>query len=866
MTDLLLTTKLNIPALRKGVIPRQRLLEQLAFESFQAGGFNRQLTLISAPAGYGKTTLAINWLHGTTYPIGWLSLEESDNDPRRFLTYLIAALQTIDEHIGQSVGAMLESPQPPPVEIQLTTLINEIAGFARNFLIVLDDYHVIHTPAVHQQITFLLDHQPVNLHLVILTREDPLLPMARLRAGGQLLEIRQEELRFTEPETTEFLNQVMKLHLSSKDIATLEQRTEGWIAGLQLAALSLQGRRDTSAFIQAFTGSSRFILDYLIEEVFEQQEPEVKEFLVKTSVLERLSAPLCDAVTERSGSQELIESLEQANLFVVPLDQSRDWFRYHHLFADLLRHRLRLMRMNDKTLHQRASRWFEQNGFPAEATQHAIAGGDWDRVIPLIGAQTNGLYKRGEFYTVIGWYRSIPEGLLDQNSKFCFDYCWALLLAGEFEAAGPLLERLEQTAGDSPAFQGEIYSAQAYLARGQSDFPRMVERSQRALALLPKSEIHSRGLVALNLALAYWHMGEMSAVEKVLPEALETAQATGNHYAALTALVLQGRVLAVRGQLHQAAVYFERAIENSPDNPINTLAHMDLSTLYQEWNDLEWSARHAQEAIRLSEIGQNDEFQVGCWMTRARLNIAQRDFVRAEEALTNAWGLVNSGKIPEITARRVNVTQARLLLAKGESAAEWTNKLTAQVDDQPFHRFLGMTKARLLAPPAARAYLDGLSQAAQENGWVYGLVAVRIQQAVLAVQEEDALELLMDALDLAEEGGFIYLFLEAGQKLIPYLRKIIRNGFKPAYAARILNALAGSSEQPDSNAFLVEPLSDRELEVLELVSVGLSNREIAEKLFISSGTAKSHVHNLCGKLGVRNRTEAATRAKELGLV
>ena len=874
MSIQLLSTKFNIPALRSGLVSRSRLLDRLDTGLLQDGKFERKLTLVSAPAGYGKTTLVIEGIRRIGLPIAWLSLDEADNDPRRFITYLIAALQRVDDNVGRDTIAMLQSPQPPPDELILTALVNEISVVPQPILLVLDDYHAIHAPPIHQHIAFVLDHQPANLHLVVTTREDPLLPISRLRARGQVLEIRQHDLRFTEKETAEFLEHVMGITPTSDEIAALERRTEGWIVGLQLAALSMQGREDISAFIRAFTGSSRFILDYLIEEVFDCQSTEVKNFLLKTSILERLSGPLCDQVAEITNSQVLLERLEQANLFIVPLDQSRGWYRYHRLFAELLRHRLRVSDLDENELHKRASIWLENNDYPSEAIGHSLAARNWERAADLITTNSTAMLKQGEVLNVIGWFQALPEEMLLSNPKLCFEYCWPLLLATQYDRAAPLLERVEQAAKDMPAFLGEVFAAQAYLARGRGDNALMVEKSQRALALLPKSSIHSRGIVAVNLGLAYWHMGQMQEAEKVLAEALEAGQKTGNHYAALTALIFQGRVFAVRGKLYQAKEYFERAIQQGDDIPINALAHMDLAALHYEWNALDVSDEHLQKAIALCQRSQNDEFLVGSLMIQSRLRVAQDDLAGAENALEQAWELVRSGKIPVGTAGRMDAAQVRLLLAKGESPGEYGQKLTETVDCHPFYRFLGVTKARVLPDAHSRVYLDGLSKAAQANDWGYGLVTIRALQAVQAETHGEALEFLSEALQLAEDDNFIRSFVEAGEKLIPLLREAAARGILPDYVGRILAVMMELADitrtdaavsQSKGQSSLVEPLSERELEVLRLVMAGMSNREIAGQLFISPGTAKTHVHNLCGKLGVRNRTEAAMKAKELSL-
>ena len=867
MSSPLLSTKFSIPPLRTGLVSRPHLIERTETDLLQDGVFGRRLTLISAPAGYGKTTLAIDWLQRLNLPVAWLSLDEADNDPRRFITYVIAAMRNINENIGGTATAMLQSPQPPPDELMLTSLVNEISVVTQPFILALDDYHVIHTPTIHKQLAFLLEHQPNTLHLVITTREDPLLPVSRLRARNQVLEIRQDELRFTLEEIAKFLKNVMGLDLSHDEISALERRTEGWIAGLQLAALSMRGRDDLAGFIQAFTGSSRFILDYLIEEVFEGQTPDVKDFLLKTSILERLSAHLCDAVIEGSVSREMLEALEQANLFIVPLDQSREWYRYHRLFADLLRHRLRTSSIPESELHQEASQWYEQNSYPADAIQHALAAKDWERAGSLILSNNSEFLKRGEVLTVIRWFQALPGEILLSNPNLCFDYCWPLLLAGKFDEARPLLERVAQMTEGTPELLGEVYAAQAYLARGKGEHALMVEKSQQAMALLPKSSVDSRGIVAMNLGLAYWHMGQMQAAEEVLAEALEASRTTGNHYAALTSLIFQGRVLAVRGQLHQSEKLFERAVQMDGDIPINALAYMDLATLHYEWNALDVSDGHIQKAIEICQRSQNNEFLVGALMIKSRTRIAQGDLAGAENALDQAWDLVRSGKIPTGTAVRMDSAQVRLSLAKGEATGEWEEKLTETVDCHPFYRFLGVTKARTLPDAHARAYLDGLSQTAQANDWIYGLVAIRALQTVIAETQDDASRFLREALQLSEGEGFIRSFVEVGAKLVPLLREASRRGIAPEYACRILEVMTGKAEIAEAGLkSMVEPLSERELEVLQLVTEGMSNREIAEELYISTGTAKTHVHNLCGKLGVRNRTEAAMRAKELKLV
>ncbi|HEX9091247.1 MAG TPA: AAA family ATPase, partial [Anaerolineales bacterium] len=513
-------------------VARKHLLDYINAGFLQAGKFSRKLTLVSAPAGYGKTTLVAEWLHRLEQPVGWLSLDEADNDPSRFLAYLIAALQSARPGVGASAQAMMQSPQPPPAEISLTLLVNEIGTLSGSLILVLDDYHAISNISIHQQITFLLDHMPAQMHLVLITREDPLIPVPRLRARSQVLEIRQDDLRFSLEEITDFLRRVMQLDLSQDDILALERRTEGWIAGLQLAALSLHGLSDKSDFILAFTGSNRYILDYLIDEVFTRQPEEMRDFLLKTAILDRLSGPLCDAVVDRSGSRELLDKLEQANMFIVPLDQSRTWYRYHRLFLELLRHQQQLVRqpMEVIRLHQRASQWFEGEGYLNEAVQHALAAQDWAKATNLIGQVNDGMLKRGEIVTLIGWMEKLPNELILSQPGLCMIYSWSLLLVGKYDQARPVLAQAENLAASEPALLGQVATAQAYLARSVGDNPGVVERSQLALSLLPESNHSVRGTLLMNLGMVYWHEGNLEEAEPVLEEAQANANQSSNLY------------------------------------------------------------------------------------------------------------------------------------------------------------------------------------------------------------------------------------------------------------------------------------------------------------------------------------------------
>ena len=878
MDNALLATKICFPLLRGDLVRRPRLVERLNAGLWQGQGFAKKLTLVSAPAGFGKTTLVSEWLHGLDSSAGkapgvrlaWLSLDESDNDPARFLAYLVACLGRVQTGFGTAVLSILQLAQPPPVEIALTALVNELASLPTPFILALDDYHTIHFPPIHQQLTFLLDHQPANLHLVILTREDPLLPVARLRARGQLQEIRQGDLRFSAEEAAELLNARAGLRLEAGDIAALESHTEGWIAGLQLAALSMQGRADPRAFIQSFTGSSRYILDYLMEEVFERQAPEVKEFLLKTCILAQLSGPLCDAVVEKPGSAKQLAGLEGANLFIVPLDPSQTWYRYHHLFSELLRHRLRTDGLPQAELHGRASRWYESQGLLREAVGHALSAEDWGNAARLIGAANTDMLKHGETVTLLDWFSRLPREVACANPGLCLTYAWAALLASRFDLAAPLLEHAEGMAGPGSVFLGQVASAQAFMARSLRDNVRAIEKSEQALALLPESDIAGRGNIAMNLGLAYWHEGRMREAVPVLAQACELNGRSGNFFGLLTAQIFTARIAAVQGKLHQAAAILEKVIQAGGQVPILCLAHYDLATIAQEWNDLSKATEHLEKGILLARHSGNLEFQQAGILHRSLLAHACGDEAGALANLIEADQLAQN--FPAAVRSRAAAFGVQLALARCDPTLlqQWAGQVQADVDAHSFYRFMGLTEARLLLyrgeKVRAAKRLKKIHTRASAAGWGYGALVVRILQSRAAAAPAEALQFLEEALRLGQPEGFIRSFVDGGRDLIPLLEAAARGGVEPEYTGRILAAMgAGSRKRPVEQSGLIEPLSEREIEVLRLVTAGLSNREIAARLVISPGTAKTHIHNLCGKLGVRNRTEAAMRAKELGM-
>ena len=874
MSPNLIATKLYIPPGRKNHVPRPRLAQRLD----QVWQQNKKLTLVSAAAGYGKTTLVTEWLHSLAVKTAWLSLDEGDNDPVRFLAYLIAALGQIDERVGTNTRLMLQSPQPLPPELVLTSLINEIAVVSDPFVLALDDYHVIQAMPVHRQLEFLVEHQPPQMHLVLITREDPPLPLARLRARGQMVEIRQADLRFSPPECADFLGRIIGLELSPGDIAILERRTEGWIAGLQLAALSLQGCGDLPGFIQAFSGSSYYVLEYLISEVFEQQPAEVQAFLLKTSILDRLCGSLCDAVAGRSGSAALLDRLEHANLFLIPLDQSRTWYRYHRLFADLLRQRLSLSGIaTEASLHRLASRWFAAEGLLPEAIQHALSAADWDAAVELISQNTVAMLRNGELFTLLGWVKALPDDEICQRPQLCRDYGWALSLTGQLDAADHYLRRAEIAAQGKDDLLASILVGLAYNLRVRGDTQAAIETALRARALLPPADQLSHGLVELTLGLSYLNIGNLPAAEQAFLKVDQAAQLSQNQYARMTALTYLGIIHSTHGRLHQAAELCRQVIQLGGQSPTVAPAHIALGARLYEWNDLEAAARHLEIGIQQSERMGNIPIQSDGYHALAVLQRATDDYQGALDTLQKADQLAEMHQGSPAIRTHNNIIRVQLALAQGDLAAAqvWADQIsTAQPDSSagPTRAAsrLELTPARLLLArgekAAAAAALAQVYEAASQVGWGAGLVEIRALQALAAETPSQALEFLRQALGMAQPEGYIRTFVDQGEPMRALLDRLRAQGGELKGYIQTLLAAFVSTHPPFPAQGPVDRLSERELDVLRLIAQGLSNAEIAGRLVVTLGTVKTHVHNIIEKLAVRSRTQAVARAQELKLL
>jgi LuxR family transcriptional regulator, maltose regulon positive regulatory protein len=877
----ILATKLYIPAPRAKVVLRPRLIERLN------EGLHRKLTLISAPAGFGKTTLLSEWVAGCERPVAWLSLDERDNDPKRFLNYLVAALQTIAANIGKGVLGMLQSPQPPPTESILTALLNEITTVPDNLTLVLDDYHVIDSKPIDNALTFLLEHLPPEAHLVIATREDPHLPLARLRARGQLTELRVTDLRFTPSEAAEFLNQVMGLKLSAEDIAALETRTEGWIAGLQLAAISMQGQKDVTGFIKSFTGSHHFVMDYLVEEVLQQQSESVQTFLLRTSILDRLCGPLCDAVLlDLSASgQETLEYLEQANLFIVALDNERRWYRYHHLFADLLRQRLHQSaassiggeRMGAAELHIRASVWYENNGLEIEAFHHATAANDVERAERLIEGKGMPLHFRGAVAPVLNWLASLPTTVLDAWPSLWTSYASVLLVTGQTTGVEQKLQAAETALQGAELddktrdLVGRIAAIRATAAASQNQVETIIAQSRRALEYLHPDNLAFRTSTTWKLGFAYQLQGDRAAASRAYTEVISIGQASGNIIFTLMATIGLGILQEADNQLYLAAQTYRRVLQLFGDQPLPfaSEAYFGLARAYYEWNDLDAAQQHGQQSVQLARLIENTDRVVACEVFLARLKLAQGDAAEAAAILGRAGQFARQHnfvyRMPEIVA-----AQVLTLLRQGNlaAAAQLAHTHELPISQARVHLAQGDTSTVL-------AVLEPLRRQAEAKGWEDERLKVMVLQAVAhhAHGEKDKAEqLLGDALALAEPGGFIRLFVDEGTPMAQLLSGAAAQGIMPDYTGKLLAVFEAEEQKSEDKSYpskaqpLIEPLSQRELEVLQLIAEGLSNREIGERLFLALITVKGHNQRIFGKLQVQRRTEAVARARELGLL
>jgi LuxR family maltose regulon positive regulatory protein len=918
MPTSILATKLYIPPLRSNVVIRPRLRARLN------EGLQRKLTLISAPAGFGKTTLVSQWLAGGARPAAWLTLDEGDSDPARFLTYLVAALRTITATLGEGVLGLLQTSQPPPPEAILVTLLNEITTLPDQFVLVLDDYHMIDNKAVDMALTYLVEHLPPQMHLIIATREDPQLPLARLRARSHLIELRAADLRFTASEAAAFLSQVMGLSLSAQDIAALEDRTEGWIVGLQLAALSMQGHQDVSGFIRAFAGDHRYIVDYLVAEVLERQPAALRSFLLQTSILDRLNGPLCDAVTGQQEGNARLEALERGNFFVVPLDDQRHWYRYHHLFAEVLSAHLKAEQPDQvATLHRRASEWYEQHGSSGDAIRHALEAFDFERAAGLIELAIPAMRQSRQEATAFGWLKALPDELLRARPVLSVYYAGALLLHGEIEgvearlrdaelwseqsgrlfdtkanmgASSALASSSEMVVVDEEEFRGlaasiAIYRAAIALALG--DVSNTMKYARQVLDLVPEDDHLRRGSAAGFLGLAYWTCGDLEAAHRSYAECMARIQKAGYFSDSIGCAIALADIRIVQGRLREAMGTYERrlqlATEQSAILPRGAAdMYVGMSELHRERNDLNAATQHLLRSKELGEFAGLPQNRYRWCVAMARIREAQGDLDGALDLLDEAERLYAGDFFPNV--RPIAALRARVWVVQGRlgEALGWARDQGLSVsDDLSYLReYEHITLARVLLAQytSARAdrslrevmgLLERLLQAAEEGERTGRALEILIVQALAHQAQGDipaALIPLQRALSLAEPEGYIRIFVDEGQPMAVLLEKAAKHG-DPAWGAgnashyvrQLLTAFGSASDRPPVKQVLIEPLSERELEVLRLLGTGLDGPEMARELVVSLNTLRTHTKNIYSKLGVTNRRAAVLRAEELHL-
>ncbi len=908
MSTPVLAAKLYIPPPRPKIVLRLRLIERLN------EGLHGKLTLISAPAGFGKTTLVNEWVAGCErlepkVRVSWLSLDEGDNDPAGFLAYLVAALQTIAATIGAGVLRMLQSPQPPPIESILIALLNEITTIPGNFVLVLDDYHAIDSKPLDEALTFLLEHLPPQMHLVITTREDPHLPLARLRARGQLTELRAADLRFTPAEAAEFLNQMMGLTLSTDDITALEARTEGWITGLQLAALSMQGHQDVTSFIKSFTGSHHFVLDYLVEEVLQQQSESIQTFLLRTSILDRLCGPLCDSVlgSPSASGQETLEYLERTNLFTVPLDSERRWYRYHHLFGELLRKRLGQSLVPGETagLHIQASEWYEQNGFPSDAIHHAFAVKDFERVAKIAELEWPAMHAGAQSIKWLGWMKNLPEEIIRARPVLCVNCAWAFLNAGELEAAEAKMQDaeywLEPTTvtgekSDAPSIEMIVVdeeqfeslpvvlaAARAYHAQAIGDISGTIKYTQHVLELSPAEDSRwHRGASSL-LGLAQYASGNLDAAYRAISDGLARA----GPYDAISGNFLLAGIKLAQGQLNTALSIYEKALrlvlERGEPMPLGTEElYSGISELHRERGDLEAAAQDLLTGRKLGEQNELPDWQHRWYIAQARLHETRGDLDDALDLLEEAERRFVRTPVPIIRPIAALKTRIRIAQDKIAEALDWVRTRDLSVDDNIsyLHEFEHMTLARVLIAQEKRGLVDGsihdaqgllerLLQAAEEGGRKGSVIEILVLQALAHEAQGNyppALVSLERALTLAEPEGYVRIFVDEGPPMAALLRETTKHGIAPNYVRQLLAAFGKAEGRTSVTQLLIEPLSEREFEVLRLLGTELNGPEIARELMVSLNTMRTHTKSIYNKLGVNNRRAAIRRAEELDLL
>jgi LuxR family transcriptional regulator, maltose regulon positive regulatory protein len=905
--DALLATKLRTPRPRTGWVPRPRLVQRLR------AGIERELVLVCGPAGFGKSSLLADWVRADPRAIAWLSLDAADNDPVRFWRHVAAALDEVRPGVAEQVAPLVNAATSTSFAAAVTVLVNELAAAPDQVALVLDDYHLIDAPEVHRSLEFLLDHLPASLHLVLASRSDPPLPLARLRARGQLTELRADELRFTAAETAELMRVTVGRDLPRTVVAALGERTEGWAAGLQLAALSLQGRSDVTGFVEEFSGSHRFVLDYLTEEVLERQSEELRTFLLETSILQRLSGSLCDAVVGCVNSQQTLESMERASLFLIPLDAERRWWRYHHLFADLLR--ANLQRQHPERvpeLHRAAASWYERNELPADAIRHALAAGEASWAAQLVEKHLEEqIRRRGEVATLVSWLAALPPETIRRRPALALGQAKVTVMAGRLDEVEPLLTMAEQAFDQAPDepyrasidrnhsllanVPAAIAIARADLARLRGDADRERLFAHAALTQLTEHDDLLGAVAHYHVAFADWIAGRLVPAERALAEIFAERAASPRRDLALRAAFDLGGVQQAQGRLGAAERTYQRGLEvarSTGSPPTIGMAYVGLAEVGYERDELPTAAQHATRAVEQCRRHAYALALVAGLVTLARIRQAEGDPVGALAAVDEAEAAMPQALVD--LRYPVSALRARLMLAAGNTAeaARWLRGRGLTVHDEPCYPRepeYGVLARLLMAehkPAAALELLGRWRTLAIAQGRVGSVLRFRVLTALahdLAGDQPAALAALTDALVLAAPERYLRVFLDDGAPIAALLRELLvgrrlqhfsGGSVAPEFLARLTAAfelhgmpvLSPARHGAVAVPGMVQPVSAREHEVLTLLAAGHPNREIAEKLFITVDTVKRHISHLFDKLGVSNRTQAVARARDLGLL
>jgi LuxR family maltose regulon positive regulatory protein len=912
MPDPLLATKVSLPILRHILVPRNKVLRQLS----EGVKDEHLLTLVSAPPGYGKTTTIRMWVEEAGYPVAWVTLEKSDNDLKQFLTYLLTALGQAEDDLGHAALEVVENTQAVDLQRVLGLLINDLHELDQPLILVLEEYQLIENEKIDQVLESMLNQAVANLHLVITTREDPNLPLTRLRVRNQLTEVRAADLSFSLEEAGEFFSNVMGIHLSKHDTEVLEQRTEGWVAGLQLAALSLKGSEDPTQFVEAFRGTHRHVLDYLIDEVICCQPKEIREFLRQTSILDQLSPSLCQAVTGQVASRKYLQYLESNNLFLISLDEERTWYRYHALFAELLKNQLlQAERERVDELHERAADWYEKNGFTQKAVEHAFRISNGSTVSKLIEQHAMPMLYQGEVSTVVGWFDRLPESLTQDSPMMCISKAWSLALMQHQTRRMEEIQQALQTTDDAlnranadealrNLIAGHIASIEAFLLQAPAfagEKPeKLIKTSQRAQQLLPEDEKGIRSVNALNIGYGYAALADYPAAERAYQQAFEDGLAGGNYYAAVYGPINLIAIAIIKGRLKEALQLcetnidrFNRLLAGQRFPPIGDLSILNGSILLEENRLME-----AEQALThgLSLIRWTGEFEalVRGYSALARLRSIQGDRSGMSESIKSL-----EETRPEVAMyaqalrHRLSAHDPVTNKTSLEEARHWVTQEAVRFDNLPeitgvdpvsdifFRTYLSaahiLTRLAMRNPKAyslldVHKYLARQEKFAEAHKLVGWLIEVWIVRALTYHAEgkaEDARRLIQLALSTAASRGYFRIFLDEADLMRPLLESVeprLKDNDLSAYVKRLLEAMPVESAQSTIHLTHAEILSERELEVLRLLAAGESYKEIGQHLFLSLNTVQFHVKNIYGKLLVNKRVQAIEKARELKLI